>query len=161
MMTRIAEQPNLDPDLRFESQVLVDLSRYWQTVRADKPAPSRADIDPLGIPSALLPHILLVDVERQPETRFRWRLIGTHVTASLKRDSTGRYWDEIYDDHELDSLTFRATWVLRNRAPLRSIGRIATVKDRHGIVESLFAPLSGDSDAIDVILMGVDYKLPE
>ena len=60
---------------------------YWQRTRGDRRMPARRDIDPLEIPD-LLPNIVLVDVESEP-LDFRYRLIGTAITARLSRDYTG------------------------------------------------------------------------
>jgi len=49
---------------------------YWETRRGDRLAPGRVDIDPLDLPAALLPHLLLIDVESGP-LDFRYRLAGT------------------------------------------------------------------------------------
>jgi len=51
--------------------------------------PSRRDVDPLAIPGYLLAHLELIDVFHHPELRFRWRLIGTHVTTAVGRDQRG------------------------------------------------------------------------
>lgn len=52
------------------------LYEYWAARAADRRAPSRSDIDPLDLPGAMLPHLLLIDVERDP-LEFRYRLAGT------------------------------------------------------------------------------------
>lgn len=52
------------------------LHRYWRERAAGRLAPRRADIDPLDLPYGLLPHLLLIDVERDP-LDFRYRLAGT------------------------------------------------------------------------------------
>lgn len=50
--------------------------RYWEQRRHGRVAPNRRDIDPLDLPLSILPHILLIDVERDP-LDFRYRLSGT------------------------------------------------------------------------------------
>lgn len=52
------------------------LLEYWEGHRSGRIAPGRADIDPVDLPTSLLPHILLVDVSRDP-LDFRYRLAGT------------------------------------------------------------------------------------
>lgn len=52
------------------------LFAYWRERRGDRVAPGRADIDPLDFPPSLLPHIVLIDVVREP-LDFRYRLAGT------------------------------------------------------------------------------------
>jgi hypothetical protein len=71
---------------------LAQLYDYWDMIRGARAMPARRDMDPLDIPG-LLPHIVLLDVERDP-LRFRVRLYGTACTAIRGRDLTGHYLDE-------------------------------------------------------------------
>jgi hypothetical protein len=149
----------LDPELKCGSPVLVDLLRIWNDARGRREMPSRRDLDPVRLPKHLLPHILLIDIERSPELRFRWRLIGTHVTSVVGRDSTGRYWDELYDNTTMAAISTGPSWVLRHRRPVRSIG-VAPVKDKDFIrSENLDLPLSSNGTDIDMILVGSVYEL--
>lgn len=86
-------QGDLDPGLAFQSERLVKIVDYWQDATGARSMPSRRDIDPLAMPKHLLPHLELIDVIAAPERRFRWRLIGTHVTAAVGQDCTGRFFD--------------------------------------------------------------------
>jgi hypothetical protein len=149
----------LDPDLKCGNTVLTDLLRIWNEARGDRVMPSRRDLDPVSLPKYLLPHILLIDIERSPELRFRWRLIGTYITSVVGRDSTGRYWDELYDDATMAAISTGPNWVLRHRRPVRSIG-VAPVKDKDFIrSENLDLPLSSNGTDIDTILVGSVYEL--
>lgn len=56
---------------------LLRLAEYWLAKRADRPMPTRQDIDPLDIPWALS-NIYLVDYERGTGT-FRYRLAGNEI----------------------------------------------------------------------------------
>lgn len=60
------------PDFGFFRPLL----DYWEARRDDRAAPRRSDIDPLDLPPSLLPHVLLIDVQRDP-LDFRYRLAGT------------------------------------------------------------------------------------
>lgn len=66
---------DLDPE-PAEFEFFRPLLRYWAGRAAGRAAPRRSDIDPLDLPAALLPHVLLVDVEHEP-LDFRYRLAGT------------------------------------------------------------------------------------
>lgn len=61
-----------DPDFLF----FLPLLQYWTERRGGRVAPRRADIDPLDLPTVLLPHLLLIDVQHDP-VDFRYRLSGT------------------------------------------------------------------------------------
>jgi hypothetical protein len=56
--------------------------------------PARADFDPITLPRALLPNMILLEVYQQPQ-RFRYRLMGTAVAEMLGEDWTGKYVDEL------------------------------------------------------------------
>lgn len=55
--------------------------------------PPKSAIDPVLMPSAILPFLFLY--ERTPEGRFRCRLAGTAVCAAYQNDPTGRHLDEM------------------------------------------------------------------
>jgi len=159
-MSKISPNPAIDPDLRIENPILVDLLAYWRQACAGRPFPARADIDPIQIKPTLLPYILLVDVEHGACIRYRWRLISTHITTVLDRDKTGAYWDEIYDREEMDSMAYRADWVIHHRLPLRSTGHCVERDRDFDHNEALFMPLSDDGKVINMIMMGSVYSLP-
>jgi hypothetical protein len=157
-MSKISTNPAIDPDLQIENPILIDLLAYWRQACAGRPMPARADIDPVQIKPALLPYILLVDVEHGP--RYRWRLISTHITMVLDRDKTGAYWDDIYDGEEIASMTYRADWVVRHRLPLRSTGHCIERDRDYDYNEALFMPLSDDGSVINMMMMGSVYTVP-
>ena len=107
----------LDPDLNIQHPLLRDGLNVWDDLKGARPMPSPVDIDPLGFPTRLLPHISLLDIEYQPTRRFRWRLIGTYITEILGRDSTGRYWDEIYDSRAMKALSQGPIWSSKTDGP--------------------------------------------
>lgn len=67
---------------------------YWIKLRGNRAAPDIHEIDPLDIPRAALPYVVLVDLEHDP-FRARYRLVGTHGTQAAGWDYTGRYVDEL------------------------------------------------------------------
>lgn len=152
-MTDMYSRPfELDAALRFKSPLLAGLLAYWQEKRGGRLMPSRADIDPADV--ALRGHvgfIVLTDVVGRPP-RFRYRLIGSRITAEVGRDSTGKWLDELYapDDYEYMIVAYR--WVVENRAPIRITGDLRHA-DRDWLdMESLDLPLSSDAETVDVIL---------
>ena len=89
---KIAVMPadSLYAGLRFEEHRL--LFDYWEEIRGRYPMPSRADFDPVDIPR-LLPHIGLVDVV-PPGPRFRYRVVGTAMSARFSAPQDGRFVEE-------------------------------------------------------------------
>lgn len=65
---------------------------YWNTVRGNRPAPARTEIDPRGVATAL-GDIFLLD---GPAADFRFRLAGSRVVAAVGQTLTGRRFDEIW-----------------------------------------------------------------
>lgn len=138
-----------DPTLALESDELRLGLESWNGLRGSRRMPAPKEIDPLRLPRQILPYISLLEVERGPEMRFRWRLLGTHVTTMLNRDMTGRYWDEIYDGPTAEKLGRGPLWVIENRLPLRLVGNEFYVNAGYLRSESLNMPLSSDGEQVD------------
>ena len=107
----------VDASLGFERPELVAMLALWRDRCRDGRLPARADFEPRDF-AGHLGWIVLADVEQQP-LRFRYRLIGTQVTAMAGRDMSGRYLDEIYPPEILRIVTagYRAArddWELFN-----------------------------------------------
>ncbi|TXG98464.1 MAG: PAS domain-containing protein [Nevskiaceae bacterium] len=79
---------------RIRSPYLRMLFDYWEKLRGDRAAPDADEIDPLDIPPAALPYIILVDLDERP-LRPRYRLVGTHGVQAAGWDYTGKYADEL------------------------------------------------------------------
>jgi hypothetical protein len=141
----------LDPSLGFDSPLLVDLLGYWRGKCGDRAMPRRADIDPLD--PALRPHLgFLVMTDVTAEGRFRFRLVGSALTAIVGRDSTGKYLDEVYSPADYEHMIVAFRWVVAHRAPLRITGNLRHANRAWIEMESADLPLSSDGRAVDVIL---------
>lgn len=148
----------LDPDLGIESPVVRLGLEVWRDACRGRPLPARRDLDPLRMPRALLPHILLIDLETGPPLRFRWRLIGTHITQIVGRDATGQYWHEIYEEDVLSALSAGPRWAVENRQPVRTLGT-APIDDRSYLKsENLDLPLSSNGETVDMIMVVTDFN---
>lgn len=136
---------------------LRQLYDYWDGKRGTRVMPARGDLDPVDIP-ALLPNLILVDVERGGQIRYRFRLYGTEVCAIRGMDLTGHYIDE-------ENIT-----ALRNPA-IESYERILAepqpVYERHrfqpddrnvGYYHRLVLPL-GEGNEVRMLLIGFYREL--
>lgn len=148
-------RPTSGPALDFRSEKLRQLHDYWETKRAGRAMPQRADIEPMEIP-LLLPHVALIDVEAAP-LRFHFRLIGTHITAVLGRDNTNKYFDEAYREPLLGDVTCVYRMVVDQRAPIRHFGKAQFSDKQYRDYESVHLPLSPDGAAVSMILVGQEY----
>lgn len=146
---------DLDPGLHCRDESLLAIHRYWLAKRRGRSFPGRADIDPTEL-AGHLPNILLIDVEQAP-LRLRYRLIGTAITTAMGRDSTGKYYDEIYPREILDGIYQSFRWILDHRRPLRTYGT-AFYRDRDFYeYETLNLPLAANGEDIDMVLGGLVF----
>ncbi len=77
----------------------------------------------LDLIARLLPFLAMADILREGETlRFRWRLVGTHITEKTDRDVTGLYFEDIYDGAKHDDLVAAYVWMAQNSKFLRWSG---------------------------------------
>lgn len=122
---------------------------YWQQKRGGRPMPARRDIEPLDIP-AVLPHLMLIDVE--PGPRYRYRLFGTEVTEAFGMNPTGKYVDEVMvGDYEKFLLGLYDD-LCREKQPIYSTSIYGTKRDAKMWTQRLMLPLSSDGSTVDKVL---------
>jgi len=141
---------------------LVAIYRYWDSKRRGRVMPQRPDIDPTEI-ARLLPHIFMVDVERDP-LRFRYRLIGTAICEFLGRDFTGRIVDATnYPPEQAAELQKIYGAVVETARPVACKGTIFYVPGREWLLtEAILLPLSKDGINVNIILGGqIAFRLPK
>ncbi len=147
-----------DIDLAFEHPLLQEAHKLWQDLCGARELPSRGDLDPLRVPPAMLPHMQLLDIEPGPPSRYRWRLIGTHITTALGRDSTGRYWDELYVDSTLRSFLRGVELIQAHRRPIRCFGKSDFAQKHFQSFEAIEMPLSENQQDIGTIWLVAVYS---
>ena len=139
-----------DPGLNFVAARLGDLTAYWDAKRGGRRMPGMGEIDPVEM-AKHLGRLCLIDVSREP-MRFRWRLMGSSVVDTLRLDATGDYLDEADGPAAFESIAESCRWVVRERAPLRSVGTLPHAGFGRIGYESVELPLSGDGENVDRIL---------
>jgi hypothetical protein len=126
---------------------------HWRSLCAGQPMPPRHALDPIDIP-ALLPHLVLVDVMREP-LQFRYRLIGTFVTGLAERDSTGRFLDRALYGDALEAMIWPYLQIIEKSTPTATLsGVLFAERDWHS-VENLFVPF-GEEGLIEMIAVCVE-----
>lgn len=75
------------------ARVVETLLAYWLSLWSGDRPPARGAVDPAAL-KAILPHIMLVELEERP-FRARYRLVGTAVVEHTKLDFTHHYADDI------------------------------------------------------------------
>jgi hypothetical protein len=111
---------------------------------------ARADFNPFDL-KAQLGHLILVDVEHPP-IRFRYRLVGTSITQVLRREVTGRYFEEVYEEPRLTALIQAFSWVVDRRSPLRIFSRTGHPGNPVYVYDCLLLPLSADGKTVNIVL---------
>jgi hypothetical protein len=147
----------LDPTLTFDRPELRVLLGIWDARRQGRQMPARADFDPCDL-KAHLGHLFLVDVERNP-IRFRYRLVGTHITNVVNRDVTGRYFEDIYIGRLLETMIEVHSWVANERAPLRIFSRTGHAPNMVYVYDGLLLPLSTDGETMNMVLGALLFTL--
>lgn len=132
-----------------EEPVLRACLDYWNKIRGDRSMPSRADLDPVDIPT-LLPYVYILDV-LDGASDFRYRLIGSDVNANTRQDYTGRLLSEILQEGTQRFLVDVYIDVAINRRP-----RVDTVayRARSGnqkYYDNLVMPLSADGEQVNIL----------
>jgi hypothetical protein len=128
---------------------LAGLLARWEAARAGRPWPRRRDLLPETMPT-LLGAVCLYDVEPHP-LRFRFRVMGTQIADSHRRDLTGRYVDDIQPAEYAALLrSDLAEAVTEVRATLRRISFRSARGQRD--YARLALPLSRDGLRLDAVL---------
>lgn len=132
---------------------LIELYEYWRSKAPPGKLPGRQHLDPTELSSRLLPHILLVDVERMPDgPRFRLRVAGTFFVSLIGRDMTGRYYDEIAPADRVGPVITALRTIVETGEPVFLEGPL-TVPSRDFIwVKRLGLPLARDGETVDMVL---------
>lgn len=132
---------------------LARLLAYWQHKRpAPDRLPRRADIDPLELGRELLPYVALIEVA-DGGARFRFRLVGTRLSADAGLDLTGRFIDEVNPSRDYaDYIGGLYRLTLRERRPTYSETRYLAESGRTGYTRRLLCPLAADGQTVDMFV---------
>lgn len=140
------------------------LYEYWLTKSSPVRLPSRQDIKPFELPSPVLPHVMLLDLERAGDSlRIRFRLTGTHIDEALGRNPTG----EIVSDGTVANGRYVAyiqalyEEIVWSGEPIYSenIFQLAG-QSVPMLTKRLSLPLSSDGKTVDMALVGAVFEYP-
>jgi len=146
----------IDETNSLRSAELQRLLRLWQTRGDATGVPQRGDFSAEEL-MGFGGRVVLIDIERDP-FRLRFRLLGTHVTMAVGRDSTGSYLDEVYDPVYWERLRQHFLRVIEDRRPLRMFGNMAHSMKPNVAAESIDMPLAGPDGTVEMILQGFDFE---
>lgn len=142
----------LDPDLGFDKPLLRAVLDYWNGIRGERRMPSRRDLNPADLPRDAVSSVAMTDILREPHLRFRWRLLGTEITRRAERDSTGKYWDEVYDPETLEWFSTATRWLVENRRPVRFVCTFPIEGKSFITMETVELPFSDDGEQVNMTM---------
>ncbi|WP_374366960.1 PAS domain-containing protein [Dongia sp.] len=139
------------PDLAMALQA-------WQ-VSDDRRIPSR--VDPLNLPKALLPYVMLLDLEEEPGRiglpyRLRVRLAGTYVCDKYGSEMKGRTTDDFFAPQDASHVVEAALTVARLGLPSLAERHYVNLDDGIWSYVRLIAPLSRDGRRINSFFKVLD-----
>lgn len=139
----------------IEDSRLQRLAAYWDSRRAGRPMPARADIDPLGM-GYILGNLTLVEVRHGgPQLQFRFRLFGVNLVEDMGFDPTGQDLDTYPRPEMAEILRVSYTEVAETGRPFRRRRHRLVMDGRLFENESLLLPLSDDGRRVDMLLVAV------
>lgn len=141
---------------KFETRGVQDGYSYWRSKLRDGRLPSRSDIDPIDIPR-LMQHVIMVDVKREPEFDFRYRLIGTYVVEHLFKDLTGSWFSEIEHQKAPSQIWQNCMRVAESAEPFLAGTPYVGPHQGYRIAEDIILPLADDGVTVDTLLVFICY----
>ncbi|MBL6599756.1 MAG: PAS domain-containing protein [Alphaproteobacteria bacterium] len=132
------------------NEVMPVLSHWLDLFARHGGLPDRRDFSPEAMKTAL-PHVWLCDFSRL-EDRFRYRLGGEQVVASLGGPLRGRYLDEVTDPEAYPRVHAYFRKCVDLPAALRISGRIYAEQSRVATGERLMLPYVDGSEEVAGIL---------
>ena len=129
---------------------------YWLGLQNSDRIPARRDLDPTAMDSATLPHIVIIDVEEEPQRRFRYRMVGTAVGTIFGADYSGRYMDELGLGDVFARVVTFYTLICNDPQPAQLKGSYETRSGLTFDVARLAMPLSEDGKHIDSLFCAFD-----
>lgn len=144
-----------DKDLNLESPELIELLALWESRTAGGKLPARTDFDSIEL-ARFGGRIALIEIE--PSTkRFRFRLVGTHITGMLNRDASGQYLDELYAPGHYELVVSSYNYCIENKRPIRIESQMTHAEKDHVRFEAIDLPLASDGTNVDMIMKGANY----
>lgn len=133
-----------------------EIYAYWDGKRLGRRMPSRADLDPVDIPS-FLPNVILADVLHDP-VRFRYRLVGTDIVDKRGFDPTGKPIGDVNFGKSKDFVLALYRDVIESRRV--KFVDVPYVEPRGWYVysERLLMPLSDDDDRVNMVFIYALWK---
>jgi hypothetical protein len=125
---------------------------YWESCRAGRAMPRRADIDPVDF-AYLLGNIALVEIHDDPRV-YRWRLVGTWWREKFGVEGTGMWIDDWPFEKQSQAVRTAYDRVVAARAPL-VFARVLQLDGKRIASETLMLPLSENGTDVSMIVVAL------
>lgn len=140
-----------------DSQPLSTLTEFWRSRRpADGVLPARRDF-PVEDLREWIGHVSLAEVHENPR-RFRWRLIGSSIVKFMGRDTTGMWFDELYEGPMLEGYLRNYSLAVDRREPVFFKGDLEFVGKDFVHFRMVQLPLAADGRNVDMLLLCLDFS---
>mgnify|MGYP003654531707 CR=1 FL=1 len=137
---------------------------YWLGKFVGSVPPPRAAIGPSDIPPAILPWLVLYtvhwvsDQKGSDRPRFQFRLVGTSVVQRYARDSTGKYFEDVYDSATYPRMMAAFSDVALNCRPAYAQLQMPVPGRDFIPYERLLLPLAGEDGRVEAIIAVMAFK---
>ena len=130
----------------FSDEPALDaVARYWARQRQGRRMPDRADIDPLDLPPAIWPNLLIT--EPAGDGVWRYRLVGSAHVERYGMDFTGKTLHDIMQGSYRDYMTHIYDAAFHDRLPVYSESVFRWDAAGFAMTRRLMLPLShGETD---------------
>lgn len=129
------------------------LFRFWESMRAEKAAPRRDELDLRQI-RQLVPNLFIADYVLKSRM-FRWRLAGTGICDVYRRELTGTNFLAGWDHFEADTIGRFLAGTIRHLQPCLMRFRFFTDRDQVFGAEVVGFPLTAADGKTTHILGGM------
>lgn len=147
---------------KLENPILAFLRDYWESKRAGRAMPSRADIRPAEMKEHL-GWIILIDALPALDD-FRFRMIGTRVSQYFLADATGQTMREAfaaYGDAVINGVIATHRKTARDKVVVRAFGGAGWLGRSFLDFDAIYLPLSDDGVNVNMILSAFTFDVSE
>lgn len=138
------------------SNRLAQFLAHWEALRGSAAMPGRRDFDIVQVPTALVPHLILLDV-LDGGGGLRYRVVGTGVVDAIGRDFTGETVEQYHTRHESLEVRDGYVAVARTARPHLYCATLTNIGKDHVAYERLALPLGGDDGAVARIIACFEF----
>jgi hypothetical protein len=149
-MGEIVENPSLEFLDTCDSRIR-GIYHYWDSKRRGRRMPSRADIDPVEIPTYLA-NVILVDMQHYP-LRLRYRLVGTDIVRKRGFDPTGKNVGDAFFGPDAESVLHHYRAIAERRVVRFIDAPFVEPRGWYVYSERIMMPLSDDDETVNMALV--------